>query len=302
MCDAILKPKGSDLPEAAPGVRARTWRNVPESLEFHRHDFYELVLVRSGSGVHITPEGEYPIHRGNVFLTKPNSFHRYRERHGMDLCNIAYQPDRLTFSLQEVQKIDLYRNFFDLTPKLSEKYLFGNLYCLEEEVMLRADALTREMEREYNLAAPGWQMAVTAAFMQLILLIVRNVTTAGKKKSNTEVSQIGHILAELDAPGCKWIRIPDLAAKSGMTARTLERLFQKTLGISPRQYWLQRRLESAAAELRSHPDDTASEIAARCGFSDSNYFGKCFKQAFGVPPGKFVRKENVRVNLLHDKE
>ena len=42
-------------------------------------------------------------------------------------------------------------------------------------------------------------------------------------------------------------------------------------------------LQHAAAELIS-TDDTITQIALRCGFSDSNYFKDVFKNKYGVTP------------------
>lgn len=45
-------------------------------------------------------------------------------------------------------------------------------------------------------------------------------------------------------------------------------------------------IEHAAAELIS-TDDTITQIALRCGFSDSNYFKDVFKKKYGVTPREY---------------
>lgn len=57
-------------------------------------------------------------------------------------------------------------------------------------------------------------------------------------------------------------------------------------GIGIHEYLAFTRLQHAAAELIS-TDDTITQIALRCGFSDSNYFKDVFKKKYGVTPREY---------------
>ncbi|MBQ1788195.1 MAG: helix-turn-helix transcriptional regulator, partial [Erysipelotrichaceae bacterium] len=72
----------------------------------------------------------------------------------------------------------------------------------------------------------------------------------------------------------------------------LKRVFKQELGMTPRQYLRERRLENAA-RIRAIGDEnhTISEITRQCGFNDPLYFSKLFKKRYGVSPKNYSQKQ-----------
>ncbi|MDE5749917.1 MAG: helix-turn-helix domain-containing protein, partial [Duncaniella sp.] len=60
------------------------------------------------------------------------------------------------------------------------------------------------------------------------------------------------------------------------------------MGVSPADFMRRTRL-SHAAKLRTDTRLAGKEIAFDCGFADLNYFGKCFKAAYGTTPTGYRR-------------
>lgn len=71
--------------------------------------------------------------------------------------------------------------------------------------------------------------------------------------------------------------------------RSLRGRFKQQTGMSVAQYLRQLRL-CRAMELLRHNRQTISEVAAECGFDDSNYFSVVFHQAFGVTPSGYRQR------------
>lgn len=90
-------------------------------------------------------------------------------------------------------------------------------------------------------------------------------------------------LAErLDKP----FQLQELASVVGLTERTLARRFVQATGESPKQYWLQLRLQRAE-ELLRESNLTVQEIAELLGFTDASYFIKLFRQRAAVTPADY---------------
>ncbi len=81
----------------------------------------------------------------------------------------------------------------------------------------------------------------------------------------------------------KPLTIPELALKTGMSQRQLERLFQKYLGVTPYRFYLNIRLHRARAFL-TQTELSISEIAVACGFKSAEHFSRTYKKQFGLPP------------------
>jgi len=72
-----------------------------------------------------------------------------------------------------------------------------------------------------------------------------------------------------------------LAAMTGLSRRSFCRAFRRAMGTSPMDYLVRQRI-TRAAELLIRTDATITEIALACGFSDSNYFSRQFRQILGM--------------------
>lgn len=66
----------------------------------------------------------------------------------------------------------------------------------------------------------------------------------------------------------------------------LSRIFKSEVGTPPSEYIAARRIQMAADFLKNS-NQKISDIAELCGFSDSNYFSRQFKQQTGVSPKTF---------------
>ncbi len=84
--------------------------------------------------------------------------------------------------------------------------------------------------------------------------------------------------------------VDDMASEIGVSRSGLTRKMRALMGVSPADFIRQSRMQRAAMQLRS-TDTPVKIIAIECGFTDLNYFGKCFKAAYGVTPTSWRRGE-----------
>ncbi len=69
----------------------------------HDHAFHEMVLVREGSGLHITDDYTTTIHRGDIFLILPGRRHTYENVKNLVITNILYIPEKLNLPLYDLK-------------------------------------------------------------------------------------------------------------------------------------------------------------------------------------------------------
>ncbi|MCM1076694.1 MAG: helix-turn-helix domain-containing protein [Bacteroides sp.] len=77
--------------------------------------------------------------------------------------------------------------------------------------------------------------------------------------------------------------IDDMAEYAAVSRSGLARKMKSLLGVTPAEFLKESRL-SRAASLITSTGMPIKDIATDCGFSDLNYFGKCFKSAYSVSP------------------
>jgi AraC-like DNA-binding protein len=83
------------------------------------------------------------------------------------------------------------------------------------------------------------------------------------------------------------ITVTELARSAGAHPRTLTRLFERGVGLSPKRFARIVRLQSA---LRSLPDDVSwASVAREYGYADQAHFIREVRDLFGAPPRALVK-------------
>ncbi len=82
----------------------------------------------------------------------------------------------------------------------------------------------------------------------------------------------------------------EVAARLGLSYETFRKAFEQQAGVSPARYRTGKRMEAARA-LLLHTPMTGRQIADSLGFPDEFYFSRRFKQASGVSPREFRRRQ-----------
>ncbi|MGN6536074.1 MAG: GlxA family transcriptional regulator [Mesorhizobium sp.] len=85
--------------------------------------------------------------------------------------------------------------------------------------------------------------------------------------------------AHVEAP----VTVEAIARRAGVTPRTLETIFSRSIGETPGAYYLRLRL-TAARKLVTDTRIPMAEIAGRTGFSSASAFSRAFSRAFGQAP------------------
>ncbi|KHS64705.1 GlxA family transcriptional regulator [Pectobacterium brasiliense] len=83
----------------------------------------------------------------------------------------------------------------------------------------------------------------------------------------------------------------DIAQRSGLSRRQLDRALQKRIGRTIQQTYMDMKI-AQACWLMLRTSRTLSQIAADTGFSDPSHLSRIFRQHLGMAPGKW-RRENA---------
>jgi AraC-like DNA-binding protein len=98
-----------------------------------------------------------------------------------------------------------------------------------------------------------------------------------------EVAVVGRIVHDL-LHNRAITRVNDVTARSGLPARSLQRLFQRYVGVSPKWVLQRYRLHEAAARLAEGTGSTWAEVAVDLGYFDQSHFIRDFTRAVGLTP------------------
>lgn len=83
-----------------------------------------------------------------------------------------------------------------------------------------------------------------------------------------------------------------LADAAGISEVYLRKLFIRHYSVTPKQYILDLRLQTAK-KLLSNTRDSITNVAEQCGFSGVYHFCRIFKQKTGCSPSEYAKKNRV---------
>ena len=140
---------------------------------------------------------------------------------------------------------------------------------------------------EWRSREPGGKYRASAVLYEIFALIRSELGVKPEKMSTPVSAAVKYILQNYSDPS---LSVTSIAEELHMSGTWLRKLFKSELGIQPKKYINDIRLEYAQSLLNAGYD-TVFEVAEKSGFSDTKNFATAYKKRFGYPPSK---QGNVR--------
>lgn len=240
----------------------------------HCHPYFELFYTDSGSCSFFIDNNMYDLHRGDFLLIPPRVYHYTRYQLGQcRRSNIFFRECDLSADAAEAMPHG--RKFFGAT----------RIFQVPEAYCDKMSALIARMQREERIDDRLSEPMRRALLGALFLLCARECTFLEDMPADIHTTD-RQIVKAAQFIGDRYmddISAADIAAAAGYSPNYLSKKFREAAGTGVHEYLTFIRLQHAALELVS-TDDSVTEIAFRCGFSDANYFKDAFKRSYGVTP------------------
>src|SRR6266851_4475102 len=167
---------------------------------------------------------------------------------------------------------------------------FDNRWSFQDE-QLRL--LPTEMEREVTSGAATGPLYGDLLGLSLSVALIRKYgrtsTTLAPHKGGIAKPRLNRALEYIAANLQSEIRLEDLAEAAGLSLFHFARAFRESMGATPHQYLLQRRIDSAKSLLRT-PGRNLEVIASATGFADASHLSKAFRRQVGTSPKAWQRQ------------
>ncbi len=79
-----------------------------------------------------------------------------------------------------------------------------------------------------------------------------------------------------------------MAEATGLSTRTLQRLFRRYVGVGPKWVLQRFRLHDAVASIDTGDVEDLAALAVELGWYDQAHFNRDFADVVGVPPGRYL--------------
>jgi AraC-like DNA-binding protein len=253
-------------------------RDPQEIYPLHSHEFFELVVVYRGEGMHLIHCESREIRAGDVFVVHGNTLHGYAELRDLALYNIIFDPAHSESYLSYFPDM---RCLSGLEPgKKSNRVMHLNENELNSIIPMINEIETEQINGRDDSAS------IIIAWFSLIVAYISRFSANINNKVEVCPDRIAKLINEINQYPCKkWSRTI-LAKRAAMSVSTLTRVFKRAAGVAPHEYIMLARLRRAAT-LLLNIELSITSVAELSGFSDSNYFCRIFRKNFGSSPKQY---------------
>ncbi|WP_235548844.1 helix-turn-helix domain-containing protein [Paenibacillus sp. Soil522] len=260
-----------------------------EDMDLHKHiDFSELVIVLNGNATHIVHNETSFIKKGNVFAINGETLHAYKDPYDFKICNIMYRPEMLRAVCSHLRTSNGFQALFVLEPFYRNIHSYQSKLSLSIPSLDYVSNLISVMIDEYNNKLQGYQTMLISRFMELVVYLSRQYDNQEKDIPGNLI-HLANAISYIEDHYLEPLTLEEIAVKSEMSVRHLNRSFQSYYQTTPISYLQRLRLERACTLLK-HTNLTIMEISHDCGFNDSNYFTRMFTKNYNLSPKAYRLK------------
>lgn len=255
------------------------------NFPYHTHDFNELVIVLSGTGIHVVNEVIYNLIPGDVFILNAGDRHEHKNTKNLVFCNITFLPGKLEALGDDIKTLPGFHHLFVLEPIFRQQKKYSSTFRLNTSQLIVITDLVTKMDKEYKSMLGATETMLTAYFMELVVYLCRQYGEFVQENPRLDIDIAG-VLSFLESNYAQNIPLEELATIANLSASHFLKIFSEVMNITPIQYLKQLRIHKAC-HLIANTRLTMTEIAASVGIADSNYFSRAFKSVLGISPSRY---------------
>lgn len=254
-------------------------------IPWHWHRELEMISCTKGHMMVYTETDTYTLKAGEAIFINSKVLHQVKPFPGEKPIHYSYcfSPEFLSGTPDNLSAQKYIFPFVEGKGPFS--YLFKSDTPWEQECLNILFELNKESLNENY----GYELFLQSKILYLLLLMLRNLPEKVDSdaldlsiKNSVVRNMISYIRNHYT---CK-ISLDELTEISNLSRSSCNRLFHKTVGCTPFEYLTDYRLKRSIHLLRES-EKSITEIAYMCGFSDTSYYCKVFRNKNGISPAKF---------------
>lgn len=258
--------------------------NMGINISPRRIEEFEIVYIEEGEGELFFPSVSFKYSKGSMLLIPPFVEHSF--------VSSKYTPHYFAHFMPHNEGVDEYRKIAKKAERgavirISSPEVYS-MRLLTKDFPMDCIILFKQMLNISNnpkIESVGLSsMRLRCVFLKLFILFCAANMKSGIKTLPLSVS-VNYIESHL----FESISVSTLAEMEGISVNYYSSEFKKHFGLSPVSFINIKRL-SVAKEMLRNESLSVEEIAVKCGFNYTHYFGKMFKRYESCTPTEYRKR------------
>ena len=254
---------------------------------WHWHDEIEIGYIESGGMTVSVNDHRYELGPGSGIFVNSGVLHSYSGKGGGEcrFPNVLFHAS-LIYGNRSSIFLTRYKR------PILEAARFSHC-ILSPEVPWQREAVETIRTAHQLFLSPeeGYECKIRNTLTDLILLLFTHCRERIFSPSAPNTTEIHRIRQMMDFIACRYtqsISLREIAHAALVSERECLRCFRQVIGLSPKQYVLDLRIQRAR-ELLAGSSLSLTEVGEACGFQTQSYFIRLFRRAAGMTPGQYRR-------------
>lgn len=239
--------------------------------ELHRHAFYYLLYLKTGTGSHSIDFVDYKVIDNSLFFMRPNQVHQLYLKPKAKGFIMAFQSDFYSLAIDTGFK-----------KKLLQASLFNQL-DLTREGGNTINLVLEEVYQEFDTRREDYSEIIRSNLTRLFIFLIRQ---ASVESPIIKDGSAGELVELIEEKLRGWKRVGQYANALNRSSFQLNKLSKEAFGTTVSQLIKNAILLEAKRQLLA-TDKQVNEIAFLLGYEDVAYFIRYFKKEVGVTPRAF---------------
>lgn len=256
----------------------------------HGHDFYLVLVITKGSGVHYIDSRKYIVKPGAMFIISPGQIHKWELGQSTDGYVLFFTNKYflLDFNSEKLTSLPFLQSTISLP-----------CIMLDEVQQKQILSVFIKIEKEYSARNLNYHELIRIYLNEMFIKLARFYSKTHSLKSvcNYELVQLNKFQSLIDLYYKKHEPLSFYADKMSITQKQLSYLCKKVLNKKPSQL-ITERLILEAKRLIIHSEYTISMISDVLNYSDNSYFNRIFKKNCNLTPEQY--RNSFSYHILDD--
>ncbi|RAP32341.1 hypothetical protein DID76_00635 [Candidatus Marinamargulisbacteria bacterium SCGC AG-414-C22] len=262
----------TNSPNSTPGFYFKELsKNYQPTAFIHQHQFWELIFIKSGKGIHTIDFSNYNIKDDTIFCLRPYQLHQITAQSSLEGYIIMF--DQSFF-------LDIFKNQIDLT-------LFSTL-GLRQLIFTAELKLHTKIFKSLLTSDKNNKKALISTYLKLLLLLLESQNTSSKPNPFPDLVHYFFNLIDHDVATYRFVNI--IAKKLHVSPNYLNECLKKHTKHHAK-HWIKQNLILESKKLLLHTTDSIDAIALKLLFPDATSFCRFFKKEQSISPHKWRHRQ-----------
>lgn len=257
----------------------------------HKHNYYEIIFIGAGEGLHTINDNTFPYKANDVFLLSPEDYHSFSIGQRTSFCFFKFTE--LVFSKAKTA-IEHRKWLEKIEAVIAAPNQLPGAVAFKNNDRSHAEALSRMILNEHHAPSCYSGEIISDCMSTLVSIVARNICYMYNEmgiEQRTDSEQVDKMLTYIrhNVYDAEKISAAAIAREFGMSKNYVGIFFRKNTGDTLQNYILNYKLILAEHRVR-HSTFAITDIAYDLGFTDVSHLNKLFKRKYGAAPGQYRKK------------